>query len=89
MFNLKRGTTDPDNNQSRFFTSYISDWIERGYYVPDIYQDFIEQNDKIPQYIKDKARYRNRRNDEIMMLGQGTGYNPGYSVSGTVSGTGG
>ena len=89
MSGLKRVTTDLDTGQSRFFTSYITDWIERGYYVPDIYQDFIEQNDKIPQYIKDKARYRNRRNDEIMMIGSGTSYDPGYSVTGTVSGTGG
>tara|TARA_A100001015_G_scaffold321416_1_gene452027 strand:- start:310 stop:2484 length:2175 start_codon:yes stop_codon:yes gene_type:complete len=85
MSGLKTATTDLDTNRSRFFTSYISDWIERGYYVPDIYQDFIEQNDKIPQYIKDKARYRNRRNDEIMMIGAGNEYDPGYSVSGTVN----
>jgi len=89
MVNLKRVTTDLDTNESRFFTSYLSDWIERGYYVPSIYQDFVEENPNIPQYIKDKARYRNRRNDEIMMLGQGSTYDPGYSVSGTVSGTGG
>ena len=89
MVNLKRVTTDLDTNESRFFTSYITDWIERGYYVPNIYQDFVEENPNIPQYIKDKARYRGRREDDIMMLGQGSTYDPGYSVSGTVSGTGG
>ena len=48
----------------------------------------MQENVNIPQYIKDKARYRGRRNDEIMSLGQGTAFDPGYSVSGTVSGTG-
>ena len=28
---------------------------------------------------------KNRRNDEIMMIGAGNEYDPGYSVSGTVN----